>query len=100
MLDGLVAERCGEHRFADAGRADQQHVGALFDEPQGGEVFDESAIERWLRCEVELLERLARWQPGEPQPALEAALLGRGDFGGEQVGEEPRVAGLVAFGGL
>ena len=48
--------------------------------------------------EVELLDRLARGQLGEPQPALQAALLDGVDFGGEQGVEELGVAGLVALG--
>ena len=53
----------------------------------------------WARG-VELLDRPACWQPGEAQPSLQAALFDGLGFGGEQVGEEPRVAGLVLLGGL
>src|SRR4051794_5474337 len=59
-LDGAVAEDGGEHGLADAGRPDQQCVGAVFDEPQRGEVFDQAAVQARLGAEVELLERLAR----------------------------------------
>ena len=68
------------------------------DEPQRGEVFDQAAVQAGLGAEVELLERLAGRQLGEPQAALEAALLDRGDLGGEQVGEELGVGRLVALG--
>ena len=74
-VDGLEAEGDREHRLADAGRPDGEQVGLLFDEPQRRELVDEAAIERGLGAEVELLERLGRREPGEPQAAGEAALL-------------------------
>jgi len=42
--------------LANSGRADQQTVGFLLDEPQGREVLDQPAVQRRLRVEVELLE--------------------------------------------
>jgi hypothetical protein len=51
-----------------------------------------------LRSEVELLKRLVSGEFGESHPAIEAALLRRGDFGREQVVQELRVAGLFALG--
>jgi hypothetical protein len=53
-----------------------------------------------LGGEVELLERLGRGEPGEAQPAGEAALFGGLDLDVEQVGEELGVAGLVTLGAL
>jgi hypothetical protein len=97
-LDGAVAEDRGEHRLADAGRPDQQRVGLVVDEAQRREVLDEAAVQGRLGVEVELLERPARGQLGEAQPASEAALLDGVDLGGEQVVQELGVAGLVALG--
>jgi hypothetical protein len=53
-----------------------------------------------LGGEIELLERLGGGEAGEPQPAGEAALFGRGDLDVEQVVQELGVAGLVALGGF
>ena len=53
-VDGGVAETDGEHRLADAGRADEQHVGGVFEEPQGAELVDERAVDRGLGVEVEV----------------------------------------------
>jgi hypothetical protein len=80
--------------------SDQQGVRALFDEAQRCEIFDQAAVEVRLRGEVELLERLARRQLGEPQPALQAALLDRLDLMVEKVVQELGVGRLVALGGL
>ena len=67
------------------GRADQQHVGLLLHEPQRRELLDEAPVQRRLRFEVELLERLVRGEARESEPAVEPALLGRGDLDGEQI---------------
>src|SRR4051812_47615601 len=40
-VDGCVAEADGEHGFADAGWADEQHVGGVLEEPEGAELVDE-----------------------------------------------------------
>jgi hypothetical protein len=53
-----------------------------------------------LGSEVELLQGLGGWEPGEPHPAGEAALLGRVDLDLEQVVQELRVAGLILLGGF
>jgi hypothetical protein len=57
-VHGFEAQGGGEHRLAEAGRADQRHVGLLLHEPQGRELFEEPPVQRRLRVEVELLERL------------------------------------------
>jgi hypothetical protein len=44
-VNGFQAQGDREHCFADTGRPDQQRVGFLLDEAQGGELFDEAAIE-------------------------------------------------------
>ena len=53
-----------------------------------------SRSSEWLRAGVELLDRRVRGQLGEAQPAVQSALLDRGDVGGEKVVRGPRVAGL------
>jgi hypothetical protein len=77
------------------GRADQQHVGFLLDEPQRRELVHQGAVDAGLRGEVELLQRLGRREPGEPHPAGETALLGRLHLDVEQVVQELRVPRLV-----
>jgi hypothetical protein len=42
-----------------------EDVGLLLDESERRELVDEAAIERGLCGEVELLERLGGWEPGE-----------------------------------
>ena len=95
---------CGRARWRASScqrrAARSQEIGFLFDEPQRREVLDHAAIEGGLGAEVELLDRLAGGQLGEAQSPLQAPLRGRVDFGFEQVGKEPGVAGLVAFGVL
>ena len=82
------------------GGADQQAVGFLLDEPECREVLDEPAVEGGLRVEVELLERLVSGELREPHPPVESALLGGFDLDGQQVVQEPGVAGLLLLGGL
>jgi hypothetical protein len=53
-----------------------------------------------LGREVELVECAPGGELGKAQSALEPALFDRCDFVGEQVGEELRVGGLLALGGL
>jgi hypothetical protein len=48
-------------------------------------LVDEAPVQRRLGVEVELLKRLGRREPGEPQPAGEAAFFGGLDLDGEQV---------------
>jgi hypothetical protein len=96
----LVADGGGEHRLANAGRADQQAVGLLLDEPQRRQLVDQPASEIGLCGEVELLDRLLGGQLGEPQPAGETLVVQRGDLAGEQVVQELAVGRLVMLGGL
>ena len=74
-MHGPVPERDSEMCLADAGRADQQPVGFLLDEPQRREIFDEAAVEGGLGGEVELLEGFVGGEPRESHPAVEAPLL-------------------------
>ena len=61
--DRGVAQADGEHGLADAGRADQQHVGGVVEEPQAGQLGDELAVDRGLGVEVEV-GRSARGRAG------------------------------------
>nr|WP_244321115.1 hypothetical protein [Streptomyces melanosporofaciens] len=44
-----------EHGLADPGRADEQHVGGVVEEAQGGQVADEFLVDAGLGGEVEVL---------------------------------------------
>jgi hypothetical protein len=71
-------------RFAGAGRAEQDDVLARVKEVELAEVLDDLALDGALEGEVELLQRLARGEPGGPDAALAAVAVARGDLGGEQ----------------
>jgi hypothetical protein len=69
--------------LADAGRADQQHVGGVVEEPQGGQFGDELAVHRGLGVEVEVADLPGGGQAGEPgQAGLAPGVRGL-DFQGE-----------------
>lgn len=46
----------GPRSLADPGRANEQHVGGVVQEPQRGQIFDELLIHTELRSEVEVLD--------------------------------------------
>jgi hypothetical protein len=102
--DRGVAQADGEHGLADAGRADEQHVGGVVEEPQAGQFGDELAVGGRLGVEVEVGDLPGGGQAGEPGRAGLAPGLGGGDFQGEQAFQEGGVAelpgaGVVEFGG-
>ncbi|MFG2873928.1 hypothetical protein ACGFYU_02785 [Streptomyces sp. NPDC048337] len=45
-----------QHRLADAGRPDEQDVGGVVEEAEGGQVTDEFLIDAGLGREVEVIE--------------------------------------------
>src|SRR5207245_11203064 len=73
----LQAKGDREHRLANSGRPAQQGVGLLLDEAQRGELGHQATVERRLRGEVELLERLGGGEVGEAQASGKTTLLGR-----------------------
>ena len=90
LLDGGPSDGLGEMALARTGRTDQECVFALGDEPRGGELEDEGAVDLLVEGEVEAVERavgVAKPRllvpPGE-QPVL-AALELVGDERREQV---------------
>ena len=70
--------------FADAGRADQEHVGGGVEVAAGGELVDQRAVDAGLGVVVEVVEGGRGGQAGEPQPAGEAAGFGGVDLDREQ----------------
>src|SRR5712691_4845250 len=57
-LDDGASERDGEMSLAHARWPEEEHVFGLGDEAAGGELADEALVDRRLRLEVELVERL------------------------------------------
>ena len=53
---GGAGEPDREHRFADAGRPDEQHVGSGLEVGAGGELGYEVAVQAWCGVVVELGE--------------------------------------------
>lgn len=50
------AERDGQMSFADAGRAEEDHVASLMQKSSGGEFVDQAFVDRGLFAEVEDVE--------------------------------------------
>jgi hypothetical protein len=57
LLDGAEAEGDREVGLPDARRAEEEDVGRLADEGQGGELLDLALVDRGLKPKVELIER-------------------------------------------
>ena len=72
---GSMAQAHGQHRFADTGRPDQEHVGGVFDKAQGGQLVDQLFVHRGLGRIVEVGQRERRGQGGEAGQAGPAALF-------------------------
>src|SRR5262249_3078812 len=90
-LDGLDAEGDGEMRLADAGRAEEDDVLGALDEAQAGQLAELLAVDRGLKVEIKLVERLDPRQPGQLEPALDAALVPAAPLGLQGLGEEALV---------
>ena len=87
-LAGADSEPDGEVGLAGAGRSEEDHVVPGGDEVQGAEVGDQVAGQSAGVVEVELLEGLARREPGSADPALAAVGIAGGDLAlqaGDQV---------------
>jgi hypothetical protein len=75
-------------RLAGAVRDEEHDIGTLGDEIEGAEVGDDVSLQRALEAEVEVLERLSRWEPGGADAALAAVVLAGGNFTLQARGEE------------
>jgi hypothetical protein len=84
-IDRCAGEADRQHCLPDSGWADEQDVGGVVEEPQGGQVTDQGLVDTGLGGEVELVQRPRLGQAGEPQPAALAAGLDRGDLDGHQL---------------
>jgi hypothetical protein len=75
-------------RLAGAGRAEQDDVLAAGEEVELAEVQDGVALEAGLEGEVELLDRLARWEPSGLDAGLAAVAVAAVGLGLQQGGGE------------
>lgn len=100
LLDGAQAEGDRQVRLADAGRPEQEDIGGLGDEGEGGEVPDLALVDRRLEAKVELLERAVKRQVRQARAGAQVALPPGGRLRTQQVGEEVGVRQLLLGGGL
>jgi hypothetical protein len=63
-----------------AGWAKEDHILFTSDEVQGGEVGDQVPFQAAGMIKVELLDALASWEPGGPNPVLAAVGVPGGDL--------------------
>jgi hypothetical protein len=85
-------ETDGQVRFPHAGRAEQDDVFPPIDEAEIVEAVELLALERGLKREVKVGERLHGWEARGPHSGLEAAVIAQRDMGAEQ--RLDRVSGL------
>ena len=62
-------------RLAGAGIANQDHARTLLDVLTTHQFRDQQSIERWLRRELKIVERLVIGEPREAQSPLRTPLL-------------------------
>src|SRR5690606_25735756 len=87
LTAGLLAERTGEIRFADAGWAGNQNVLMLGDPAAGGELADQRAIQL-APAVVEILETgLTQFELGFFEPAPQGPGLARQGLGIDEYAE-------------
>jgi hypothetical protein len=97
-LDGGAAERDCQVRLTNAGRPEHEHVFGAGDEAAGRELAHELGIDRRLELELELLERLHRWEVRDLDPHRDALLLLGLGLLGEHLIKKVEVCGLGACG--
>ena len=80
------ADREGDREMglAGSGWAEEDHVLLAVEEVELPEMLDDLLFDRALEGEVELLERLAGWEPCGFDPQLAAGSVSGGDLGGQQ----------------
>ena len=93
-LAGCDRERDRDHGLADAGWAEQGHVGLRFHELEGGQVTDLAGVEVGLERKVELVEGLVVGQPGEFHGVAEPAAFSEAELFLEQEVDEVEVPHL------
>ena len=71
-----MAEAGGDVGFTHAGRADEQHVRRVLQEPAGPDLCEEVGVDAGGGVVVEVAQRRSGGQVREPEPAREATFLG------------------------
>ena len=84
--------------LAHAWRTEQENVLCVCDEASRRELADQFLIDRWLKLEVEILERLHRREVSDLDPHRDALLLLRIRLFAEDLVEEVEVRRLAARG--
>ena len=82
----------------NSGRADEEHVGGVFEEPQCRQFVDHGPIHRGLGVEVEILHPPGCGQAPEAFESGPTTFLGGGHLHLEQSVQEGRVSELVLLG--
>jgi hypothetical protein len=85
-------------RFADARRAEDQDVFGLREEMAGGELADQTLIDRRLEFELERVEGLYGWEMRDLQAHRDAGALLRVDFLAQHAVEEIEIGRFGAGG--
>ena len=103
-IDRCPAEGDGQHRLSHTGWPDEEHIGGIFEEPQGGQLVDHGPIHRGLGVEVKVLDPPWCGQTTEALQTGPSSFLGRRHFDLEQASQEGRMPklhllGVVEFGG-
>ena len=80
MLDGFVADGLGQMGFADAGRAEEQHILGFADELAGGQVENLLFVDGGVEAPVEVLQRFEAAEVGGLGAAFHLALLADVEF--------------------
>jgi hypothetical protein len=96
-LDRECCECDGEVGLAAAGLAEEQDRPVLVDEPQGGEVLDELAVDRRLELVVEVVDAAPVGELGVTQSGGEAPVAVRGCLFGDEAGEELDVGPVLGL---
>src|SRR5690606_14474599 len=100
VLYGFEGQPDGDVRLADAGGSEDEHILALPEEAQRGELLDGRLGNAGLGVVVELSERLLGGDAAELEVGSQAPLEAGGELGGEELVKEPGGASLLARGFL
>ncbi len=90
VLGGGDRQTDGQMGLAHAGRTEEDHVLLPFDKAESRQRLDLLALERGLKSEVEVGERLDRRKPTAPHRRLKSAIIPKADLsakhGGDRLG--------------
>src|SRR5690606_10901649 len=75
VLDRPHSQRRGQVALSHARRAEEEHVRLLADVAAGGQCLDLVTVHPRLEAPVEVLQRLARWQPAQLEHRRDAPLV-------------------------